>query len=420
MEQLPASKYKTRKEFASRETLALNLTVKGDYAAARSKSRSEGAIRATVTRTPSASSLLSARRAEFPTFTHASTVSSRLRRGTARRVDVPEADRGVRACRIWPLARQLSPSLGPAGSLPPTSRWTAQPANCIDHSPSTKANRVKFPAGPLPDFRKWESCRTMPGFLGDLLLPTSLHSGAAPYLPRFTIIDSQDFDVKSRPNLFTNSLTLTYPALCLSLKEKRDASSLTDDGVHPDRQLGPQHDGVLAAGTRERKKTRLNIGRGHSIPAPLRRGQKVSTLAIWPARDHLAEPHAHRRLSWKHTPNNRLVTSRRSPQAVTITRDVMRIPRCPEKARRQAASSSTIPTCENPGAEPPGIEPGSSWWEASALAIASPRHRCPLRGLKSAHFTVNSLHLNEMRLPKQKSGSAYLERCHGYSQPDVS
>ncbi|KAJ8882648.1 hypothetical protein PR048_014460 [Dryococelus australis] len=44
----------------------------------------------------------------------------------------------------------------------------------------------------------------------------------------------------------------------------------------------------------------------------------------------------------------------------------------PEKAGRQAALSSTIPTCENPGVNPPGIVPGSTWWEASALATAPP------------------------------------------------
>ncbi|KAJ8865960.1 hypothetical protein PR048_033484 [Dryococelus australis] len=44
----------------------------------------------------------------------------------------------------------------------------------------------------------------------------------------------------------------------------------------------------------------------------------------------------------------------------------------PEKTHRQAASSSTIPTCENPGVNPPGIKPGSTWWEASALATAPP------------------------------------------------
>ncbi|KAJ8890626.1 hypothetical protein PR048_010135 [Dryococelus australis] len=34
------------------------------------------------------------------------------------------------------------------------------------------------------------------------------------------------------------------------------------------------------------------------------------------------------------------------------------------KTRRPAASSSTTPTCENPGVTRPGIEPGSHWWEA--------------------------------------------------------
>ncbi|KAJ8894218.1 hypothetical protein PR048_006830 [Dryococelus australis] len=44
-----------------------------------------------------------------------------------------------------------------------------------------------------------------------------------------------------------------------------------------------------------------------------------------------------------------------------------------EKTRRQEASPSTIPACENPGANPPGIEPGTPWWEASALATEPPR-----------------------------------------------
>ncbi|KAJ8876721.1 hypothetical protein PR048_021168 [Dryococelus australis] len=37
----------------------------------------------------------------------------------------------------------------------------------------------------------------------------------------------------------------------------------------------------------------------------------------------------------------------------------------PEKTRRPAASSGTIPTCKNPGVARPGIEPGSPCWEAS-------------------------------------------------------
>ncbi|KAJ8885892.1 hypothetical protein PR048_012098 [Dryococelus australis] len=38
-----------------------------------------------------------------------------------------------------------------------------------------------------------------------------------------------------------------------------------------------------------------------------------------------------------------------------------------EKTRQPAASSGTIPTCENPGVTRLGIEPGSPWWEASRI-----------------------------------------------------
>ncbi|KAJ8881976.1 hypothetical protein PR048_018464 [Dryococelus australis] len=47
----------------------------------------------------------------------------------------------------------------------------------------------------------------------------------------------------------------------------------------------------------------------------------------------------------------------------------------PEKTRCRASSSSTIPTRENSGVNVSGIEPGSSWWEASALATTPPLSR---------------------------------------------
>ncbi|KAJ8878675.1 hypothetical protein PR048_019260 [Dryococelus australis] len=48
----------------------------------------------------------------------------------------------------------------------------------------------------------------------------------------------------------------------------------------------------------------------------------------------------------------------------------------PEKTHRPAASSGTIPTCENPGATPPEIYHGSPWWEASSLTTTpSQPHR---------------------------------------------
>ncbi|KAJ8881159.1 hypothetical protein PR048_017632 [Dryococelus australis] len=70
----------------------------------------------------------------------------------------------------------------------------------LDCSPPTKANRVQSPAGLLPDFRKWKLCRTMPlvgGFSWGSSVYPPFHSGAAPFSPRFTLIGSQDFVVKS-------------------------------------------------------------------------------------------------------------------------------------------------------------------------------------------------------------------------------
>ncbi|KAJ8898384.1 hypothetical protein PR048_003744 [Dryococelus australis] len=42
--------------------------------------------------------------------------------------------------------------------------------------------------------------------------------------------------------------------------------------------------------------------------------------------------------------------------------------------------SSTIPTCEDAGVSPPGIESGSPWWEASALATAGAAPERKVRG----------------------------------------
>ncbi|KAJ8866103.1 hypothetical protein PR048_033627 [Dryococelus australis] len=58
-------------------------------------------------------------------------------------------------------------------------------------SPLTKANRVESPAGSLPDFRKWESCRTIP-LVGEFSRgsPTSppFHSGTAPFSLRLAFL----------------------------------------------------------------------------------------------------------------------------------------------------------------------------------------------------------------------------------------
>ncbi|KAJ8890630.1 hypothetical protein PR048_010139 [Dryococelus australis] len=70
-----------------------------------------------------------------------------------------------------------------------------------------QANRVRFPAGQLPDYRTRESCRIMPlvgeFFFGVLPFSPRLYSGAAPFTPRFALIGSQVPEVKSGPNIST-------------------------------------------------------------------------------------------------------------------------------------------------------------------------------------------------------------------------
>ncbi|KAJ8867267.1 hypothetical protein PR048_031066 [Dryococelus australis] len=83
---------------------------------------------------------------------------------------------------------------------------------------SHHANRVQSPAGSLPDFRMWESWRTMPlvgGFPRGSPFPLALSFRRCSILTPITLIDSQDLAVKSRQNISTH---LTYSAiLTLSL-----------------------------------------------------------------------------------------------------------------------------------------------------------------------------------------------------------
>ncbi|KAJ8873842.1 hypothetical protein PR048_024678 [Dryococelus australis] len=82
-------------------------------------------------------------------------------------------------------------------------------------SPPTKANRVRSPAGLLPDFRLWESCRTMSlvdGFFRGSPVSPAL-SFRSCCKPHFTLIGSQDLGVKSRRKPFTHPIHLNLAQL---------------------------------------------------------------------------------------------------------------------------------------------------------------------------------------------------------------
>ncbi|KAJ8880267.1 hypothetical protein PR048_016733 [Dryococelus australis] len=80
-----------------------------------------------------------------------------------------------------------------------------------------KANRVQSPAGSIPsrftpDFRKWESCRTMVLIGG--FYRGSPFSPLFQYSPHITLIISQELAVKSRPNLFTHTHSPQFCRAC--------------------------------------------------------------------------------------------------------------------------------------------------------------------------------------------------------------
>ncbi|KAJ8866765.1 hypothetical protein PR048_032626 [Dryococelus australis] len=88
---------------------------------------------------------------------------------------------------------------------PPISSVGATVAVWLDHSPPTKAIRIKSPAG--------ESCRTMPlvgGFSRGSPVSPALSFRCRSILTSTTLIGSQDLAVKSRPNLFIQYRRLKY------------------------------------------------------------------------------------------------------------------------------------------------------------------------------------------------------------------
>ncbi|KAJ8871836.1 hypothetical protein PR048_028176 [Dryococelus australis] len=98
------------------------------------------------------------------------------------------------------------------GCYPPDAavpRWFER----LARSPPTKANRFQSPAG-SPDFRRWESCQTMPlvgGFYRGSPVSPALSLRCCFIFTSITLIGSLDLAVKSRPNLFTHSLLVMSP-----------------------------------------------------------------------------------------------------------------------------------------------------------------------------------------------------------------
>ncbi|KAJ8869645.1 hypothetical protein PR048_028638 [Dryococelus australis] len=94
----------------------------------------------------------------------------------------------------------------------------------LDYSPSTKVNQVRFLAGSTPDFRRRLRRRTktlLGGFSRGSPVSPPLHSGTAPYPPRFTpfgSLDRDDIVLKSsrRAVVLGSGVTSRFAAPCFS------------------------------------------------------------------------------------------------------------------------------------------------------------------------------------------------------------
>ncbi|KAJ8879833.1 hypothetical protein PR048_020450 [Dryococelus australis] len=106
----------------------------------------------------------------------------------ALRADDCEASAGMQGREKLPISGivQHDSHVRKPGATPPGFE-SATVAERLGRSPPTKVNRAQSPAGPPPDFRKWESRRTMPLVGGSSRLtpvPPALAFGAASFSPR--------------------------------------------------------------------------------------------------------------------------------------------------------------------------------------------------------------------------------------------
>ncbi|KAJ8869265.1 hypothetical protein PR048_030837 [Dryococelus australis] len=110
-----------------------------------------------------------------------------------------------------------------------------------------------------------------------------------------------------------------------------------------------------------------------------RSGVKCALLTAWETRSR--SRYRNYTNGWSEKP----MSVKRSEQRLNARAGVKR--EIPEKTRRPTASSSTIPTCENPVTRR-GIKTGSYWWEASVL-IAQPSR--PLLDCKFTYTHIPNL-----------------------------
>ncbi|KAJ8894586.1 hypothetical protein PR048_007250 [Dryococelus australis] len=244
---------------------------------------------------------------------------------------------GADATRPTYLQRYIAPSKF-AALEKPVVQWS-------DNSAPTKVISFRFPAWLLVDFRTRGSLRTMPlvdGFSQGSPVSSPFHSSVALYSPLFTFIGSQGLHVESNQNLSGEPPPLTPSGRVNNTL----ASGVTSRHFTP----SPDYQVNLTVSGCE----------SHLI------GRDVATVS--PSCIHppsLPHPLFLRTFSRESLQPRPAFPIRQENTTLEIKGCGKR--EIPEKTLKPAESSGTILTCKNSGVTQSGIEPNSSWWEASWL-----------------------------------------------------
>ncbi|KAJ8895462.1 hypothetical protein PR048_000795 [Dryococelus australis] len=239
----------------------------------------------------------------------------------------------------------------------------------IARSPPTKANRVQSPAGSL-DFRKWESCRTMP-LVGGFFRGSSI--SPAPSFQRRSIFTSiTRFGCQDLAPLRACEARMIYRrARAINCNRRR--GKVSQRNVYKARLLclSACLSRAWVSGVFETSEERSGLLTSFLSAKLGWSGRLIEQRVGAPSRGvvewmsfsdrRLARREGRGERSDQQEENLRLRTSE---HAGMKGRGKWQIP---EKIHRPAVSPGTIPTCENPGVTRSEIEPGLSWWEASSL-----------------------------------------------------
>ncbi|KAJ8869046.1 hypothetical protein PR048_030597 [Dryococelus australis] len=278
-----------------------------------------------------------------------------------------------------------SPSNKESFAAPIQSRilFGAAVAERLDCSLPTEVNRIQYPAGSLPDFRKWKSCRTM-------LLVSGFSQGSpvSPHLCTPALLHSPIISPSSAPKTpFSRAVQISH--LTSRIFFTPESMQFLVNAGHLD-VLEPGEDSRFEGPGRWSGHV-WRSGAGRAIEAAFNRAAGEALLAsrpLLPPPLPLAPSHhaSHARPRPQNKPS---VQRRNRPRASpTFSRTLQEYGGaspaigCSRSAGTKARGERGIPHCpprfphaEDPVATPRGIEPGSPRWQASSLTTTPPRPR---------------------------------------------